>query len=135
MAIQEDVIYEGRPHVGDLIVNTILLGTVIWVVFWVGAVINYAFTRYRFTNRRITVEGGWQGRNRTDVVYREVRSIQPIATALIGAIFGYGTLLITLQDGAKLELKAVPKFREIADFVQEKIDTYVDKKPKSATKR
>ncbi|WP_287129046.1 PH domain-containing protein [Candidatus Cyanaurora vandensis] len=133
MAIQEEIIYEGRPHVGDLIASTLLLFTIIWVVFWIPAVVNYVFSRYRFTNRRITVEGGWLGRNRTDVIYREVESVRAIPATVFGSIFGYGVLLIVLRDGAKLELKAVPKFREIAEYIEDRIDQYSDRKTTTKT--
>jgi len=134
MALQEEIIFEGRPHVADLIANTLLLVTVFWFPFWVGAVLNYAFTRYRITNRRISVEGGWRGETRTDIIYREVNEVREIPATVVGSLFGYGILLILLKDGSKLELKSVPKFRELGAYIREKSEQYQDKKPKSATK-
>lgn len=134
MAIQEEVIYEGRPHVGDVIANTLLLFTVVWVVFWIPSVVGYLFSRYRFTNRRISVEGGWMGRNRTDVIYREVAEVRGVPATILGSILGYGVILISLEDGSKLELKAVPKFREIEAYIQERIQQSSDKRTKTSSK-
>jgi len=134
VAIQEEVIYEGRPHVGDVIANTLLLFTVVWVVFWIPSVIGYLFSRYRFTNRRITVEGGWMSRNRTDVIYREVAQVRGVPATILGSILGYGVILIVLKDGSKLELKAVPKFRELEAYIQDRIEQSSDKRTKTSTK-
>ncbi|WP_218082700.1 PH domain-containing protein [Anthocerotibacter panamensis] len=134
MAIQEEVIFEGRSHVGDLISNTFLLVTIVWLPFFVASLVRYIFTRYRFTNRRITVEGGWLGRKRTDIIYREVSEVRDVPATLAGSFMGYGVLLITLKDGSRLELRAVPRFRELAQYVRERTAQYVDRKAKSATK-
>ncbi len=121
MAIQEEVIYEGRIHPGDLIVNTFLLVTVIWLPIWIGSLVRWIFVKYRFTNLRLSVEGGWQGRNRTDVTYKEIVEVKDVPASIVGGLFGYGTLLLVLKDGARLELKAVPKFREIAERIRERM--------------
>jgi len=134
VAIQEEVMYEGRPHIGDVIANTLLLFTVVWVVFWIPSVVGYLFSRYRFTNRRISVEGGWMGRNRTDVIYREVAEVRGVPATILGSILGYGVILIALKDGSKLELKAVPKFREIEAYIQERIQQSSDKRTKTSSK-
>ncbi len=130
MAIQEEIIYEGRPHIGNLIVNTLMLVTVIWFPFWLGAVFSYAFTRYRFTNRRVTVEGGWLGKNRTDLIYREIQEVREIPATIAGSFMGYGVLLILLKDGSKLELNAVPKFREIGEYIRSRSNQYPNKDKK-----
>ena len=134
MALQEEVKFEGSPHRGEMVINTVLLifpFPLVWLPFFTGALVRQVFTRYRFTSRRITVEGGWRGKNRTDVIYREVAQIKAVPDTLFGSMLGYGTLLIVLRDGARLELKAVPKFREIGEFVEEKINFYSqkDKRP------
>jgi uncharacterized membrane protein YdbT with pleckstrin-like domain len=121
MAIREEVIYEGRIHSGDLITNTVLLVTVIWFPIWVGSLVRWLFVRYRFTNLRLSVESGWMGRDRTDVTYKEIVEVKDVPASMTGGLFGYGTLLLVLKDGARLELKAVPKFREIAERIRERM--------------
>jgi uncharacterized membrane protein YdbT with pleckstrin-like domain len=122
VAIQEDVQFEGRPHVVDLIVNTLLLVTIIWFPLWVGAVVRYLFVRYRVTNRRVTIEGGWGGKNRSDVVYREIASVRVVPNSLVGALFNYGALVINTKGGTQLEVKAMPRYREVAAYIEEHMD-------------
>ncbi|AMA08744.1 MULTISPECIES: PH domain-containing protein [unclassified Picosynechococcus] len=116
MGIKEDVIYEGGPHIGDLILNILLGFTVICLPLTVGAIVRALWLRYRITSRRISITGGWQGRDRTDIIYSEVRKIVKIPRG-----FGlWGDLVVTLQDGSRLELRSMPNFREIYSHIAEK---------------
>jgi hypothetical protein len=117
MGIKEEAFYEGGPHVGDLIINILLAFTVICLPLTVGAIVRALWLRYRITDRRISVTGGWQGRDRTDVIYSEVVKIFKVPRG-IGA---WGDIVVTLRDGSRLELRSVPRFREIADFIAEKV--------------
>lgn len=122
MAIKEDVQFEGRPSVIDLVVNTLLLVTVIWFPLWVGSLVRFLFVRYRITNRRVTIEGGWLGKQRNDVIYREISAVRVIPNSIVGGIFNYGALVIVTRDGTQLELKAIPRFREIAKYIEDHLD-------------
>ncbi|ACA98993.1 MULTISPECIES: PH domain-containing protein [Cyanophyceae] len=116
MGIKEDVIYEGGPHIGDLILNILLGFTVICLPLTVGAIVRALWLRYRITSRRISITGGWQGRDRTDIIYSEVRKIVKIPRG-----FGlWGDLVVTLQDGSRLELRSMPNFRGIYSHIAEK---------------
>ncbi|EKQ69447.1 hypothetical protein OsccyDRAFT_2075 [Leptolyngbyaceae cyanobacterium JSC-12] len=117
MAIQEDVFYEGGPHIGDLIVNILLGFTVICIPLTIGAIVRALWLRYRITNRRISVTGGWMGRDRSDIVYSEIKKVVTVPRGL-GA---WGDMVITLKDGSRLELRAIPKFREIYDYITQRI--------------
>ena len=116
MGIKEDVYFEGGPHVGELIFGLLLGLTVICLPITAGAVVRALWLRYRITSRRITITGGWLGRDRTDVVYAQVAKVVSVSRG-IGL---WGDMVVTLKDGSKLELKAVPKFREIADYIEER---------------
>lgn len=116
MGIKEEAFYEGGPHVGDLIINILLGFTVICLPLTVGAIVRALWVRYRITDRRISVTGGWQGRDRTDIIYSEVKKIIKIPRG----IGSWGDIVITLKDGSRLELRAIPRFREIYDFIAEK---------------
>lgn len=117
MGIQEDVYYEGGPHIGDLIVNILLAFTVICIPLTVGAIARALWLRYRITSRRISVTGGWRGRDRSDIVYAEIKKVVTVPRGL----GGWGDMVITLKDGSRLELRALPKFREIYDYITERI--------------
>jgi Bacterial PH domain len=116
MGIKEEVFYDGGPHVGDLIINVLLAFTVICLPLTVGAVVRAIWLRYRFTNRRISVHGGWMGKDRTDIIYSEVIKVRKVARGL-----GFwGDIVVTLKDGSRLEMRALPKFREIYDYIAER---------------
>ncbi len=116
MGIKEEVFYEGGPHTGDLIINILLGFTVICLPLTVGAIVRALWLRYRITDRRISVTGGWQGRDRTDIVYSEVVKVIKVPRG-IGA---WGDIVVTLKDGSRLELRALPRFREIYDYIAQK---------------
>lgn len=116
MGIKEDVYFEGGPHVGELIFGLLLGLTVICLPITAGAVVRALWLRYRITSRRITITGGWMGRDRTDVIYSQVAKVVSVSRG-IGL---WGDMVVTLKDGSKLELKAVPKFRDVAAYIEEK---------------
>lgn len=116
MGIKEEVFYEGGPHIGDLIINILLAFTVICLPLTVGAIVRALWLRYRITDRRISVTGGWQGRDRTDIIYSEVSKVVKVPRG-IGT---WGDIVVTLKDGSRLELRAIPRFREIYDYIAQK---------------
>ncbi|MGK7888460.1 MAG: PH domain-containing protein [Leptolyngbyaceae cyanobacterium] len=115
MGIHEEVHYEGGPHVGDLIINVLLGFTVVCLPLTVGAIVRAIWLRYRITSRRISVTGGWMGRDRSDIIYREVSKIVCVPRGL-GA---WGDMVVTLTDGSRLELRSVPKFREVEKYIND----------------
>jgi hypothetical protein len=117
MGIREQVYYEGGPHVGDLIINVLIGLTLIGLPLAVGAIVRALWLRYRITNRRITVTGGWMGRDRTDIIYSEIVKIVKVPRG----IGFWGDMVLTLRDGSRLELRAVPKFRDIYNYINEKV--------------
>jgi ribonuclease P protein component len=116
--ITEEVFYEGGPHWGDLAINLLLGLTVICLPLTAGAVVRALWLRYRITNRRITVIGGWMGRDRSDVIYSEITKVVTVPRGW-GA---YGDMVVTLKDGSRLEMRAIPRFREIYAFISAKLN-------------
>jgi Bacterial PH domain len=117
MAVKEEVYFEGAPHIGDLILNILLGFTVICLPLTVGAIVRAIWLRYRITDRRITITGGWKGLERSDIIYSEITKVVTVPRGL-GI---WGDMVITLKDGSRVELRAVPKFREIYDFINDKL--------------
>jgi nitrogen fixation protein len=117
MGIKEDIYYEGGPHIGDLILNLLLGTTIICLPLTVGAIVRALWLRYRITSRRITVMGGWFGKDRSDLVYSEVVGIVTVPRGL-GL---WGDMVVTLKDGQRLEMRAIPKFRDVAAYIEDKI--------------
>ncbi len=117
MAVSEEVYYEGAPHIGDLIISLLMSIFVITIPFGVAAITRALWLRYRITNRRITVIGGWMGQTRTDIVYAEISKIVTVPRG-----FGsWGDMVLTLKDGSRLELKSLPKFRETYEYIESKL--------------
>lgn len=116
MGIREEVYYEGGPHIGDLILNILIGLTVIGLPLTVGAIARALWLRYRITDRRISVTGGFRGQDRTDIIYSEIVDVKKVPRG-IGL---WGDMVVVLRDGSRLELRAIPKFREIYDYITEK---------------
>ena len=117
MGIREEIYYEGGPHIGDLVINGLIGLTLIGLPLAVGAIVRALWLRYRITSRRISVTGGWMGRDRTDIIYSEVVKVVKVPRGL-----GFwGDMVLTLRDGSRLELRAIPKFREIYDYINERV--------------
>ena len=119
MGIKEDVFYEGGPHIGDLIFNILLAFTVICIPLTVGAIVRALWLRYRITNRRVSVIGGWMGKDQTDIIYNQIVKVVKVPRG-IGL---WGDLVITLKDKSRIELRALPQFREIYDYISERAAT------------
>ena len=115
-SIQESVFYEGGPARGDLILNLLFGLTLIGIPFAIAALVRAIWLRYRITSRRIEVNGGWLGRDRTQVVYSQIREVR-------SAPRGWGTwgdMVLVLGDGSKLEMRSVPGFREVEAYIEER---------------
>jgi len=76
--IQEDVFYEGGPALGDLVTNLLFGLTLIGIPFAVGAIVRALWLRFRITSRRVTVSGGWLGRDRSQVVYSQIKEVRSV---------------------------------------------------------
>ena len=130
MGIREEVYYEGGPAPGDLIVNLLLALTVVGIPLAVGAIVRALWLRYRITSRRVSITSGWMGGDRTDVIYSDIVKIVTVPRG-----FGsYGDMVITLKSGSRLELRSMPKFRSVYDYINEKLPAAAQKTNAAQTK-
>lgn len=60
----------------------------------------------------MTVISGWTGEDRSDFSYKVIKDVQ-VVPRFIGE---WGDIIITLKDGTKVDLRSVPKFRQIAKY-------------------
>ena len=118
-SIQEDVHFDGGPARGDLIFNILLGFTLIGLPFTIGAVVRALWLRFRITSRRISVTGGWMGKDKTQVVYSQITEVRTVPRGF-GA---WGDMVLVLQDGARLELRSMPRFREVEAYILERISS------------
>ncbi|MFZ4666242.1 MAG: PH domain-containing protein [Prochlorotrichaceae cyanobacterium] len=117
MGIREVVFFEGKPHIGDLILNVILGIFIVTLPLTVGAIVRAIWVRFRITDRRVTVTGGWLGRERSDVIYTQIREVRTVPRG-IGL---WGDMVLILKDGSKLEMRGMPNFRAVSEYVNERI--------------
>ncbi len=122
----EEIFYEGGPAKGDLIVNLFAGITLIGLPFMVGAVVRALWLRFKITNRRVSITGGWLGRDKTQVVYNQISEVRSIPRGL-GA---WGDMVLVLKDGARLEMRSLPSFRETEKFILARINN-ASSKPSS----
>jgi len=116
-ALVEPVFYEGGPARGDLIFNLVFGLTLIGIPFAVGAIVRALWLRYRITSRRISVTGGWLGRDRSQISYSQIREVRSVSRGF-GA---WGDMVLVLTDGAKLEMRSLPRFRETEAYILERM--------------
>lgn len=113
----EEVFYEGPPSWTDLVVPTLSILTVVGLIPFVAAAARYAWVRYKFTSRRIAIDSGFRGKDHTEIVYRDIERIR-----YVRRIGGCADCVLELRDGAKLEIRSIPNFDDVYNFVIDKLD-------------
>jgi len=107
--MNEEIFYEGGPAKSDLIINLLAGITILGLPFTFAAIVRALWLRYKITNKRITIDGGWFGKNKTQVSFSNIDEIRSIPRG-----FGsYGDMVLILNDGSKVEMKSLPLFREL----------------------
>ncbi|KAL8518763.1 hypothetical protein ACS0TY_009934 [Phlomoides rotata] len=109
---EETIFFDGGAHYGDLLANLLLGFTLVWLPLTLAAVFRAFYLRYRFSDLRVTVISGLTGQDRSDFSYDVIKDVQ-VVPRFIGE---WGDVIITLKDGTKVDLRSVPKFREIAKY-------------------
>ena len=126
----EEIFYEGGPSKADLIINLLAGFTLIGLPFTFGALVRALWVRFKITNRRISVTGGWLGRDKTQLVYSELSEIRSIPRG-----FGsYGDMVLVLKDSSRLEMRSIPKFRETESYILERMTQFSQKAEKEDAK-
>ena len=114
IAIKEEVFYEGGPAKGDLIINLLAGLTILGLPFAFAAIVRALWLRFTITNKRITIVGGWFGKNKSQISLNNISEIRSVPRG-----FGsYGDMVLILDDGSKIEMKSLPLFREKQDFIE-----------------
>ena len=114
----EKIFYEGGPAKVDLYINLLAGATLVGLPFTFAALVRALWLRYKITNRRVSVTGGWFGKNQSQVAYGQVKETRSIPRG-----FGfYGDMVLVLKDGSKLEMRSVPNFRETEKYIIDQIN-------------
>ena len=121
ITIKENTFFEGGPAKSDLIINLFAGLTILGLPFTFAALVRAFWLRYKITNKRITITGGWFGRNKSQISLSNISEIRSVPRG-----FGsYGDMVLILNDGSKVEMKSLPLFREKQEFIQENIKNKV----------
>ena len=113
----EEIYFEGGPARSDLIINLFAGITILGLPFTFASVVRALWLKYKITNKRITINGGWFGKNKTQVSLSNIDEIRSIPRGL----GSYGDMVLILNDGAKVEMKSLPSFRDTQNFIEENI--------------
>lgn len=125
ITIKENTFFEGGPAKSDLIINLFAGLTILGLPFTFAALVRALWLRYKITNKRITINGGWFGRNKSQISLNNISEIRSVPRG-----FGsYGDMVLILNDGSKVEMKSLPLFREKQKFIQENIKNKVQAEP------
>ncbi len=111
--LKEKTFYEGGPAKADLILNILAGFTLIGLPFTFGAIVRALWLRFKITNKRVSVIGGWLGRDQTQVVYSQVTEVLSIPRGL----GSYGDMVLIVKGGTRVEMRSVPNFRETKEFI------------------
>lgn len=76
-----------------------------------------AWVRYKFTSRRISISSGFQGKDQTEIIYRDIELVK-----YIRRLGGAADCVFTLRDGAKLEVRSIPDFDTVFEYIMERVD-------------
>jgi hypothetical protein len=114
----ETVLYEGPPSLTEIIFPAISILTIIGVVPFASAVSRQFWVKYKFTSRRISIVSGFQGKDLSEIIYPDIEEVRFVFRAFGSA----GDMVLFLKDGAKVEMRHVPQFREVYGYVMDKVD-------------
>ena len=134
-ALEEEVLYEGGPHIMDLVFGLLAALTVVGIPLAIGSVVRALWLRFRIGSRSITVQGGFLGRTTNTVSYSRIETVKSVSRG-----FGlYGDMVLHLGKnggpGMRIEMRAVPDFRRWKSYIEQRRDALGQRtQPKRALK-
>lgn len=114
----ETVFFEGPPSATEVLFPALSIVTVIGIVPFISALSRQFWVKYKFTSRRISIQSGFGGKDQSEIIYPDIEEIRFAYRAFGSA----GDMVLFLKDGAKVELRHVPNFTEIYEYVISKCD-------------
>lgn len=113
----EVTFFEGPPSWTEIVVPAVSIITVLGIVPFAAALSRQAWTRYKITNRRLSIQSGWGGNDLVEIVYRDI-----VKVTFIFRFAGLaGDMVMQLSDGAKLEIRSMPDFDKNYDYIMSQV--------------
>eukprot|EP00469_Lotharella_globosa_P012589 CAMPEP_0167788608 /NCGR_PEP_ID=MMETSP0111_2-20121227/10143_1 /TAXON_ID=91324 /ORGANISM="Lotharella globosa, Strain CCCM811" /LENGTH=206 /DNA_ID=CAMNT_0007680521 /DNA_START=304 /DNA_END=924 /DNA_ORIENTATION=+ len=114
----EKTFYEGPPHRGDAVVNTVLGASLVWLPLTVASLTRAVSINYVITDQRVSVitKAPWaENATRIDAPYDQIKKVESVPRG-IGL---WGDMAVTTVDNNVLEFRSLDNFREIQKYVRE----------------
>lgn len=111
--VPEQVFFEGAPSITETFIPGLSLFTVVGVIPFTASLARQAWTRYKITNKRLEIASGFQGKDVVQITYREITDIKWLRRYGGAA----GDIVLTLKDGAKVEIRSMPEFDRNLKFM------------------
>jgi len=113
---------------GLSIVHWLALCVFVYSVFsFIGAAIQYKFSEYVVTDKRVLLKFGMLNRVSLEVFLDKIEAIH-VSQSIAGRIFNYGKLVVVGTGGSRDPFAFVPYPLAFRQEVQEQIDAYLHKK-------
>jgi len=116
--VPEQTFYEGAPSITETLIPGLSLFTVVGVIPFTASLARQAWTKYKFTNRRIEVASGFQGKDVVQILYREIIDVKWLRRYGGAA----GDVVFSLQDGSKLEVRSIAEFDRNLAFIMSQVE-------------
>ena len=114
----EQIFFEGAPAKEDLFLNILAGATLIGLPFTFGALARALWLRFKITNKRVSVTGGWLGKDKSQIAYSQIKEVRSIPRGL----GSWGDMVLVMKDNARLEMRSVPRFRETEKYIINRIN-------------
>ena len=114
----EEIFFERAPAKEDLLLNLLAGITLIGLPFTFGALARAFWLRFKITNKRVSVTGGWLGKDKSQIAYSQIKEVRSIPRGL----GSYGDMVLVMKDGARLEMRSMPNFRKVDGFINNQIN-------------
>ena len=116
--VPEQTFFEGAPSITETLIPGLSLFTVVGVIPFTASLARQAWTRYKITNKRMEIASGFQGKDIVQITYREIEDIKWLRRYGGAA----GDIVLSLMDGAKVEIRSMPEFDRNLKFIMDQCD-------------
>merc|ERR1719231_1523812 len=113
---EEEIIFEGPPARGEILVNVALVWTLVWIPLTITSIGRGLWSSYKITSKRASVISTSPIRTeRVDIPLEEIVDVIAIGRG-VGL---WGDMVVTLKNTEKVEFRSIPMWKEIEKHIRE----------------